>query len=55
MLTFIGKEAGDNWEKWKDSLHYVDYAVAAAIVIGVAYLVIRRWRRPPPDAAPESA
>ena len=55
MLTFIGKEAGDNWEKWKDSLHYVDYAVAAAIVIGVAYLVIRRWRRPPPDAAPERA
>jgi len=55
MLTFIGKEAGDNWEKWKDSLHYVDYAVAAAIVIGVAYLVIRRWRRPPPDAATETA
>ena len=55
MLTFIGKEAGDNWEQWKDSLHYVDYAVAAAIVIGVAYLVIRRWRRPPPDAAAESA
>ncbi len=55
MLTFIGKEAGDNWEQWKDSLHYVDYAVAAAIVIGVAYLIIRRWRRPPPDAAPESA
>jgi membrane protein DedA with SNARE-associated domain len=55
MLTFIGKQAGDNWEKWKDSLHYVDYAVAAAIVIGVAYLVIRRWRRPPPDAAVESA
>ena len=54
MLTFIGKQAGDNWEKWKDSLHYVDYAVAAAIVIGVAYLVIRRWRRPPPDTATET-
>ena len=55
MLTFIGKQAGDNWEQWKDSLHYVDYAVAAMIVGGVAYLVIRRWRRPPPDAAPERA
>ena len=32
MLTFIGKQAGDNWEDWKDSLHYVDYFVAAAIV-----------------------
>ena len=29
MLTFIGKQAGDNWEDWKDSLHYFDYAVAA--------------------------
>jgi membrane protein DedA with SNARE-associated domain len=55
MLTFIGKQAGDNWEKWKDSLHYVDYAVAAAILIGVAYLVVRRWRQPPTDPAAESA
>jgi membrane protein DedA with SNARE-associated domain len=45
MLTFIGREAGDNWESWKDSLHYVDYAVAAAIVIGVVWLVVRNRRR----------
>ena len=44
MLTFIGKEAGDNWDKWKDKLHYVDYAVAAAIVAAAIYLFIR-WRR----------
>jgi membrane protein DedA with SNARE-associated domain len=44
MLTFIGKEAGDQWEDWKDSLHYFDYAVAAAIVIGVIYLLIKRRR-----------
>jgi membrane protein DedA with SNARE-associated domain len=42
MLTFIGKEAGDNWEDWKDSLHYVDYAVAAGIVGGIIYLLLRR-------------
>jgi membrane protein DedA with SNARE-associated domain len=47
MLTFIGMQVGERWESWKDSLHYVDYAVAAAIVIGVAYLVIQRRRRPP--------
>src|SRR5215210_2045184 len=41
LLTFIGKQAGDNWEKWKDSLHYVDYAVLAAIAIGIVWLVIR--------------
>ena len=34
MLTFIGREVGDDWESWKDSLHYVDYAVAAMIVLG---------------------
>jgi membrane protein DedA with SNARE-associated domain len=44
MLTWIGKAAGDNWEKWKDNLHYVDYAVAGAIVLGVIWLFIRRRR-----------
>jgi len=44
MLTYIGKEAGDSWEDWKDSLHYFDYFVAACIVIGVVYLVIRNRR-----------
>jgi membrane protein DedA with SNARE-associated domain len=45
MLTFIGKEAGDRWERWKDSLHYIDYAVLACIVLGLAWLVVRRRRR----------
>ena len=43
-LTLIGQQVGDRWESWKDSLHYVDYAVAALIVIGVIYLVVR-YRR----------
>ena len=43
MLTFIGKQAGDNWENWKDNLHYVDYAVAAVIVLGAMWLFVR-WR-----------
>jgi membrane protein DedA with SNARE-associated domain len=56
MLTFIGKEAGDNWERWKDNLHYVDYAVAAAIVVGVVWLVVRnRRRRGGDDAAAGTA
>ena len=57
MLTFIGKEAGDNWEQWKDNLHYVDYAVAAAIVIGAIYLFVRYRRRKAAgsDPATESA
>jgi membrane protein DedA with SNARE-associated domain len=58
MLGFIGKEAGSKWEDWKDSLHYVDYAVLAAIVIGIVYLLIRRRRsgeKAGSDPATESA
>jgi membrane protein DedA with SNARE-associated domain len=55
MLTFIGREVGDRWESWKDSLHYVDYAVAAIIVIGVVYLVVRNRRGRKPEAAGEPA
>jgi len=56
MLTWIGKAAGDNWEQWKDSLHYFDYLVAVLIVGGAIYLLLRRRRRPPsPETASESA
>jgi membrane protein DedA with SNARE-associated domain len=44
MLTFIGMQVGSRWEEWKDSLHYVDYAVAAMIVVGAVYLFVK-WRR----------
>ena len=54
MLTFIGREVGDRWESWKDSLHYVDYAVAAVIVLGSLYLVIRN-RRGKRETTPEAA
>ena len=46
MLAFVGKQAADRWTSWRNSLHYVDYAVAALIVIGIVYLVVRRRRRP---------
>ncbi len=44
MLTLVGREVGDQWESWKDYLHYVDYAVIAAILAGALWLFIR-WRR----------
>ena len=48
--------SGDNWESWKDSLHYVDYAVAAMIVLGLIYLVFRNRRgSEKPEAAGEPA
>src|SRR5687767_7361653 len=44
MLAIIGREVGSRWEEWRDYLHYADYAVVAAVVIGIAYLIIRRRR-----------
>jgi membrane protein DedA with SNARE-associated domain len=57
MLTFIGDKAGDNWEEWKDYLHYFDYLVAAVIVVGAIYLFVRYRRRKSSgsDPATESA
>ena len=55
MLTFIGKQAGDNWEKWKDSLHYVDYASPRQSSSAIVYIVVRSRRRGPPrDPATET-
>jgi membrane protein DedA with SNARE-associated domain len=45
LLAYVGMQAGDNWDQWKDNLHYVDYAVVAAIVLGLASLLVRRSRR----------
>jgi membrane protein DedA with SNARE-associated domain len=45
LLTFIGKQAGASWSDWKNSLHYVDYAMAALIVIGGTWLIVRARRR----------
>jgi membrane protein DedA with SNARE-associated domain len=55
MLTLVGKAARDNWDQWKDRLHYVDYGVAALIVAAAAYFGLRWWRgrraRPATDVA----
>jgi membrane protein DedA with SNARE-associated domain len=44
LLGIIGREVGDRWEEWRDYLHYGDYLVLAAIVGGIAYLLLRRRR-----------
>ena len=44
LLAIVGREVGDKWEQWNDHLHYLDYAVIVAIVIGIVYLLIRRRR-----------
>ena len=41
-LTLAGRAAADNWDHWRDKLHYVDYAVVALIIIGIVVLIVRR-------------
>ena len=51
MLRSSASSRRDDWEDWKDRLHYIDYAVAAMIVAGA-----RLPRRPAPaDAGARSA
>ena len=44
MLTFIGLQVGERWTAWRDNLHYVDYAIVAAIVVGAVWLFVRARR-----------
>jgi membrane protein DedA with SNARE-associated domain len=43
-LVLVGREAANNWQDWRDRLHYVDYAVVALVVLAAAYVFVR-WRR----------
>ncbi len=52
-LGVLGRAVGSNWESWRRHLEIVDYIVVALIVIGVVYLVVRRFRRPAVDVASE--
>ncbi len=44
-LAWLGVLMGDNWTSVQKGLHYFDYAVAAAIVIGIVWLVVRSRKR----------
>jgi membrane protein DedA with SNARE-associated domain len=43
-LTLIGVQVGPAWERWRHRFEYLDYVVVAAIVVGVALLVVRGRR-----------
>jgi len=43
-LAIIGREVGDRWDQWRGHLHYLDYAIVAAIAIAIVYLIVRRRR-----------
>ncbi len=44
-LAWLGVLVGDNWTSVQQNLHYFDYTVAAAIVIGIVLLVVRSRKR----------
>jgi membrane protein DedA with SNARE-associated domain len=44
-LTLLGVQVGPAWERWRHRLEYLDYIVAAVIVIGIVYLYVRARRR----------
>jgi membrane protein DedA with SNARE-associated domain len=54
-LAAIGVAVGGSWERFHEDWRYADYAILAAIVAGVAYLVVRRMRRRARDRAVEQS
>lgn len=52
-LAFAGYALGGDWTSVRKGFEYVDYAVLALIVIGIAYAIVRR-RRGPGDPATDA-
>ncbi|MHB1808196.1 MAG: DedA family protein [Solirubrobacteraceae bacterium] len=46
-LAVAGDAVGAEWTHIRSAFDYVDYVVVALIVLGVAYLAVRRMRRSP--------
>jgi len=44
MLAYVGLALEANWRHIQDYLHHADYVVAAVIVAGIVWLIVR-WRR----------
>jgi membrane protein DedA with SNARE-associated domain len=43
-LTLLGVQVGSNWDQWHKRLEFLDYLVAAVIIAGILYLIVRRRR-----------
>ena len=53
-LVLAGEALGHNWKSARRAFEYVDYVILALIVLGIAYVIVRRRRgrrRPATDAA----
>lgn len=56
FLGVLGREVGNEWQTWRHHLEYADYVAVGLVVLGVAYLIVRRRRGRSgggrPDAVP---
>lgn len=52
-FALLGRGVGSNWPQWRHHLQYADYAVVAACVALVVYLVIRRRGGSAKDEEPQ--
>jgi membrane protein DedA with SNARE-associated domain len=43
-LAFAGHALGGDWTSVRKGFEYVDYAVVALVVVGIAYVIVRRRR-----------
>jgi membrane protein DedA with SNARE-associated domain len=43
-LALAGHALGGDWKSVRSGFEYVDYALLAAIVVGIVYLLVRRRR-----------
>lgn len=44
-LALVGDAVGGEWKSVRKGFEYVDYAILAAVVVGIVYLVWRRRER----------
>jgi membrane protein DedA with SNARE-associated domain len=54
-FAVVGEQVGSRWDEWRERLHYGDYVILAAIVIGVLYLIVRRRRARQAESAGRTA
>jgi membrane protein DedA with SNARE-associated domain len=54
-LAGVGWALGSSWESFHSGFRFADYAIAALVVAGVAYLIVRRRNKRRRRAAEQSA
>ncbi len=40
-LAYLGQQTRSNWTDWRDRLHYFDYVIVVAIVVGIVWYLVR--------------